>query len=804
MKRLLLGAALTACAHYAHAQSTVQGQILDQSTNAPIAGATISFGGKSYRTAPDGTFSIECTGGGRFSISHIGYATVSRTLEGCASGLRISLEPFAQTLSSVEITATSATNRQMISQPRSISKLSPVELQRSTGLFLDDAINANVPGMIMQRRAVSSGQQFNIRGYGNGVRGTNGVSSNFDGQGYKVYLNGIPVTDAEGISLMDDIDFGSIGNVEVTKGPAGTLYGLAIAGAVNLRTVRPEAGKTSIGQHVLVGSNGLERYTTTFQQGGERSSLLVNYGRQRSQGIKLHNNSRKDFVNVAADFQPNARQSLNTYFGFSNSYDERFGELTIDQYNRKDYSGNTNYLKNNAHSRVVSFRSGVTHNYQFSGTVSNSTTVFGTGIVSDASSAGGWTDKLPVNFGLRSTFNTRFALGENIGLSGISGVETQHQRAQTIGFAMVADSANPAGYNRIGAERSNVSTGTGTTSLFSEWTLSLPADVSLTAGLGWSNMMIRLQDRFFVANNNRPNNRVADTYERTYGGMWSPHVALNKIFGKKISVYASYSRGYKAPVSSYFYIPFVTGAPATGTVARNLVPEVGDQFEIGSKGSVWGDRLFYELALFHAEFRNKMTTVAVPLDPTTTAYSYIVNGGRQEHKGLEASVKATAYRSAGFFRQVSPFANLTLSDFHYRDFRFMRFRVAPNASKDSTVDYSGKRVAGVAPVMANAGVDVVTAPGIYLNAYYSYRDAVYLTSDNAADKKTSSYGILNARLGYRRSLGTHFDLDLYAGGSNLGGIQYYYMVFVNQLPDAYLPAPLNTQWFGGIQLKYNF
>jgi iron complex outermembrane receptor protein len=118
--------------------------------------------------------------------------------------------------------------------------LSPAELKRGTGIFIDEAINANVPGVTTNRRTVAAGQQFNIRGYGNGVRGTNGVNSNFDGQGYKVYLNGIPITDAEGITLMDDIDFGSVGNVEVVKGPSGTLYGLAIAGVVNLKTIKPD------------------------------------------------------------------------------------------------------------------------------------------------------------------------------------------------------------------------------------------------------------------------------------------------------------------------------------------------------------------------------------------------------------------------------------------------------------------------------------------------------------------------------------------------------------------------------------
>ena len=79
-----------------------------------------------------------------------------------------------------------------------------------------------------------------------------------------VYLNGIPVTDAEGITTMDDIDFGSIGNVEALKGPAGTLYGLAIAGAINLNTIKPEKEKFHHGD-ILIGNYGLRRFTTHFQ-----------------------------------------------------------------------------------------------------------------------------------------------------------------------------------------------------------------------------------------------------------------------------------------------------------------------------------------------------------------------------------------------------------------------------------------------------------------------------------------------------------------------------------------------------------
>ncbi len=696
-------------------------------------------------------------------------------------------------LNTVEVTATSNPNKAILNQPVSIVKLNKIELTRGLGLYLDDVINTNVPGVLMERRTVSAGQQFNIRGYGNGIRGTNGVNSNFDGQGSKVYLNGIPVTDAEGITLMDDIDFGSIGNVEVTKGPAGTLYGLAIAGVINLQTQKAEKGKISAGQDVLFGSYGQRRYTTHIQIGGENSSLMVNYGHQEYDGFIVHTASHKDFVNLIGDFQVNEKQYVSAYFGYSNSYDERQGELTIDQYNSFDYSGNPAYIKNNAHSNVISFRAGLLHTYNFSKSFSNSTSVFGCGISNNASSAGGWTDKDPVNYGARTTFDLKITLGEKTRLNGIVGGELQQQYAQVIGYNMIAspDTTNPDAYNVIGSMRSNQAYRTTTGSLFTEWSLVLPHDLTVTAGIGWSTMNINLNDRFYVANSTKPTN-----YEKTYNGMFSPHVAINKVFNKHFSVYASYCKGYKAPVSSYFFIP------TTGQVNTNLKPEIGNQFEIGTKGDLLDGKLHYEIALFDAVFSDKMTTVAVPLDPPAvgTAYSYIVNRGSQDDKGIELLIKYTVYRSNnGFFKAVSPFANFTYSNFVYSGYTYQS--LSSDKKSMVEVDYSGNAVAGVSPVTANAGLDVFTKIGLYGNINYSYKDAMPFSSDGL--NKTKAYGLLNSKIGFQHSL-WHFDFDVYAGAVNMTGTQYYTMVFLNQLPDAYMPAPNKINFFGGINLKYTF
>ena len=71
-------------------------------------------------------------------------------------------------------------------------------------------------------------------------------------------------------------------------------------------------------------------------------------------------------------------------------------------------------------------------------------------------------------------------------------------------------------------------------------------------------------------------------------------------------------------------------------------------------------------------------------------------------------------------------------------------------------------------------------------------------------RTATSYQLLNGKIGFRTNIGHHFDADAYFGIDNITGTQYPYMVFVNQLPDAYLPAPLKANYYGGIRVNYSF
>lgn len=303
-------------------------------------------------------------------------------------------------------------------------------------------------------------------------------------------------------------------------------------------------------------------------------------------------------------------------------------------------------------------------------------------------------------------------------------------------------------------------------------------------------MYIELNDRIYAEN--KPNH-----FEKNYKAMISPHFAFNKVFSKQFSLYSSYSRAYKAPVSSYFYIPYVaTAASGTGKVNTDLKSEIGDQFEIGTKGVLLNNKLNYEFALFNALFSNKMTAVAVRLagSSTTTAYNYIVNGGRQNHKGAEGLIKYTVLQSSkGFFKLIRPFANITYSNFKYEDYRVQKSVVL-------TEDYSGKAVAGVAKLVANMGIDFLMNHGFYANLTYQYKDGMPITSDGVYN--TTGYNLLNGKAGFTHSLTRLLELDAFFGIDNITNTQFPYMVFVNQLPDAFLPAPLKANYYGGLKLKY--
>jgi iron complex outermembrane receptor protein len=109
------------------------------------------------------------------------------------------------------------------------------------------------------------------------------------------------------------------------------------------------------------------------------------------------------------------------------------------------------------------------------------------------------------------------------------------------------------------------------------------------------------------------------------------------------------------------------------------------------------------------------------------------------------------------------------------------------------------------------GVDVTTKPGLYASMTYFYKDKMPITSTGATTGlativpyHATSYSLFNAKIGFRRTFATHFDIDVNFAINNITNTKYPIMVFSNQLPDAYMAGPIKANYFGGLTFKYIF
>jgi iron complex outermembrane receptor protein len=755
------------------ASAQVRGTVLDAQSKVPLGDVAVASTAGSTVTDRDGRFTLPCSGPATVAFRKAGYRTAYRAIERCDAPVEVGLVAGAPTLSTVEVV--DVAERAPGERAKSITLLGKPELQRSTGLFLQDAINLT-PGIYMQRRSMSGGQTIRIRGYSNG-----GDAGNFTGTGYKAYLNGIPITDAEGQTVLDDIDFANLGRVDVIRGPSSSLYGAGIGGVVNFHSERPSEPGVAVRQGLLAGEDGLLRSDTRLSRVTDGASVALNYGHQGYDSYRVHSASKKDFASFLGDFQPSVTQSLTTFLSYANSRDQRAGELDSVSFAQELNAGEAKYIANNARSDIESFRTGVTQRYAYNDRVESVLTgYYGGNTLEDVYAAG-------INSKSNQTFGARAVLNTNIGsaalpLRGTTGLDVEKTNVDAQGYGLTNAVLGPL---RSDLEMQNMQY-----SAFSQWDASLPAAFTLTLGASANFLEYAIIDR--MTNTGNPTHKDASG-RKTFDPVITPMAALRKQFTPSVSAYASVSQGYTPPTSSDAVIPY-TGEPNSG-----LEAERATQYEVGSAGSLLGNRLSYQVALFDTRVKNKLTSQGVFDTDGTVLYSYTVNAGDQADRGLELSAGYTLVDdAAAYVSRVRPFMSYTSSDFEYRNFR-------SNANDDaSTVDYSGNKVVGVASDVVNFGVDARLRPGVYGNATYHRTAGMPISYDNA--HWAPGFSLINAKVGVAHEFSDRFTLDAYVGGNNLGNSRYYTQVFLNHKfdsptpPNMYLPGPYTAKYYTGLQV----
>lgn len=735
-------AVAVACAVFvpaaALADVTVSGTVLDQQTHQPVPGVSVTVEGTRIGATTDesGRFSLQApAAGAHLVVTRVGYAR--RVVVAAGDALSIELVPAAVPVNELEVTGR-AIVRARLDEAQSTGRLTEQDLQRADGVTLESSLNT-LPGVQMQSRSPWGGAHIQIRGY------YPNYSQNSNGFGYQTFLNGIPLTDATGQTILDDVDYSTLGRVEVINGPASSRYGSAIGGTVNFWTARPGQGTHAISQQVVGGSDHLFRTNTSYAIGGEHSGTALSYGHQTYDGFRPNSGSRKDFARLTGDYDVAPNQTLSTFFSYAHSYEQLAGEVGLYDLVNGRAVDNPVYARNHSKIEIESERAGFTHAARFGDAYDLRSTLYATTQTMAQPFAHGFNDYNRFTFGARSAFGVKTSV-QGIGLTGSTGASFQRTNYTVNGYF----NPNPTVAGGRVTDQENYALNT---SVFTEWDAALPMDVIATLGgqvgvveFGYRNML----EGAFIGQRT--------VHRNAFDPKFLPRASLLKKFGDAFSTYASFGAGYTPP-------SLTSILNSDGTVNKGLRPEKASQVEVGSKGLLFGKRLSYSLALFELDIKDKLVS------QTISSVTSTVNVGEQKNRGVEIGASALLIDDPKApITVVRPWLSWTGSDFVTTHFK------SNNNNNAGTVDFSGKQAARSPKNVMNLGLDVQAKCGGYLFASYQHVDRSYVTFDNSTE--VPPYRLVNAKLGWQHAVTKQLGVDVSGGGDNLTGSHYYKFVFI--------------------------
>lgn len=671
---------------------------------------------------------------------------------------------------------------------QSTETLGAYELNRNNSAFIEQSLNT-MAGVQVDKRTNLGGQRVVVRGYGNDQK--------FNNWGVKFYLNSVPLTNADNTTVLEGIDFSLVNNVEVVKGPAGTLYGSGVGGVVRLY-MRPETEKgVTLTQKVAGGSFGLLQSATRLDAVGDNYSVMFNYGHIESDGYRPRGSSLRNDYAFLANFKMNPKQSLSVYASQNYSNEGVPGQISYEDYYAGIDPGNLAYAKKNAGNKFITSRASVTHNVQFLPYFSNTSSIFYSTLDSKRAAAGALENSQNPNYGFRSVFNLKNDVNGNFKNGVEFGAEYIISRSLLSNYRFTGKNDD------IPLQVSPFSKGSyfknfneGLTFFAVDRLTYTPWDLTLIAGVSGNNAKYSREDLLALPGL-IPDYKKDLSFNKDYKTVFTPHIALQKTFLNQI-INLSYSEGYNAPTSSS---SFISGLNIAND---DLKPERAKMWDLSVHGLIEHTKIDYQVSLFRLNIKDKLTQLSSIAN--NTAYNYFANTGAQRNQGLEASIGYVNNLSGGFLKNIRPFATWSYYDFKYTDFKTL--------TEGEVQVYDHKNVVGVPRNKYAIGLDLDSHVGLYVNNTFSYLGGVYTDFDNT--NLVKGFSQYNAKLGFRKTLGK-FDVDIYAAGNNLTSqINYTFLFLGNSINDSDAgsnypnqktdinPGPSKAYFFGGLNVKYRF
>lgn len=674
-------------------------------------------------------------------------------------------------------------------QGQSTEALTETELNRNNSAFIEHSLNT-IAGVQLDKRTLLGGQRIIIRGYGNDQK--------FNNWGIKAYYNDIPITSADGITLLDDIDFSLVNNVEVIKGPATTLYGGGVGGVARFNLKTNELKGTHVAQKINTGSFGLFQTQTRIDLVSDKGAIVFNYGHIQADGYRPRGASNKNTFSLLGNFTLNEKEKIKFYASHSYSHEELTGQIPYADYYAGIDRGNLAYAKQNARNELLTTRFSITHDYAFNKYIHNISSFFYSNTSQLYIAAGALHNNNAPNMGFRSVFTyeqqstTKFINQLSFG--------TELQGTRTLGSRYAYPSIDTTPFVVLSINKASYAkTSTDQFSIFLQDRIKImPLQTTVIVGMSVNPLKYKREDLLAIPGLLSSYNKDL-SFKKNFELSYNPHIAIQKTIKNQI-INLSYSEGFNAPTASTSFINVLN------ITNDKLLPEKAKMLDLSVQGLLFDTRFDYQFSIFTMNIENKLTQLAGSIG--NSPYTYWANTGIQQNKGVEMSMGYNwqpKITSLGWIKKIEPFLSMSYNQFKYAQFK--------TSIDGSTVDFSGKQVVGVPKLKYTLGLDIQSNMGVYTNATYYYMGDVY--ADFANSNLVKGFTQLNAKIGYQCKY-KNADLDLYVGANNMTNqINYTFLFLGNNVNDNdpgngyantvstdLTPGAYKLNWWGGITFKY--
>ncbi len=764
IKRILILSILLFIGLNASAQEMiVKGRIFDIEQHEPLSGVIVQeFSTKKQVVSNEnGDFEIGVsTEKGELILSSVGYK--SQTIQyDVAIPLTILLEVDALLINDVKITAFSG-DKSNKETAGAITVISGDDIRRGSGVSMQSALNS-VPGVRMDQSSLSD-SRISIRG--NGVRSPWGIRN------VRIYLNDIPLTEVDGTSRIEGIDVNDLGQVEIIRGPASSIYGSGTAGVMKFNLERAPYQEQSIQASGLVGSYGLARMAYTYRGGGNKMNSYVSYGMQEYQGYRDHSADKRNFITANFQFFPTEKQMITVLVNRTSQKSQIPGALTQAQMEGNPRQAAPSNLDKNARRDQNWTRIGLSQRYKLNNQFSNTTSIYTYFYDLEHPLPYAFLRNFYQSFGGRTKFEydpnfkilkTKFIVGGEFNQANTKG--TQYVNNKGVEGAMM----------------SNVDYKNSSYLLFLQAETQITKRLSLVAGMSYNGLSYNVSDYL----------KPSKSGIKKFKPQATPRVTLSYNFGSFLSLHASVSTGFSAPTGSEIQ-------NIDGSINPNLQSQTAVNYEVDAKGNFLKGRLAYSLALFKMDMRNEL--IGQTTQQGITVYH---NSGRTDHTGAELALSWIPIKKDDNKAITLLQTSLSMS---YSYFTFVDYRIK-NANDIVIADYRGNQLTGVSPWNVSSNVSIHSRIGIYGEVIYYFNDKLPLDDMNTTFNK--AWSTLNAKIGYRQEFWKCLTVDVYGGIDNITNTKYSSLVALNAVgyggsqPAYFNPSPARN-FYVGMSLKYSF